>query len=94
VFFNAAEFGVLADYVSPDNSTTVPGITILIDDRIDGKPEQSGRTVTAGHVISVRVSEVPAPAKDGRFVVGSAAHVIVGKPFLDDGGTIWMCMTA
>ena len=94
VFFNAAEYAVTANYLPPDSGPSIDGITILIDQRVDDKPEMAGRTVIKGHVISVRVSEVASPAKDGRFVVGAVSHVIVGKPFLDDGGTVWMCMTA
>lgn len=94
VFFNASEFAVTANYLPPATGPSIDGVTILIDQRVDAKPELSGRTVKAGHVVSVRVSEVAAPAKDGRFITATETHVIVGKPFLDDGGTIWMCMTA
>jgi hypothetical protein len=84
-FGQAAEYHPLAAW---------PVACRVIENKAD---EQSaiGRNnfVAAQRVIEVRVSEIAAPEKGARFLVGAYHYVIVDQPRRDDAsGLVWSCL--
>lgn len=87
-------FGKAAIYTPP--SGVAVACTVLVDFRQAKQPaEFSSKPQVEGWTVSVRKSELAAPANGGGFVVGDKKYAVVGKPtFEDPEQLIWVCPVA
>ncbi|MDI4231447.1 hypothetical protein OZ411_01290 [Bradyrhizobium sp. Arg237L] len=92
----AETFGREANYFAPGAGAAVP-CTIIVNEASQERVELAAKPNVAGKRIAVRVSEIPEPVRDGRFVEddSGASYVIVGKPVLDVADpSMWICKVA
>lgn len=93
VFFSADGAGSLALYTPPSGGGATPCV-IIVGGRVEF-PEFSAAARTNGVVISVRASEVAAPAAGGVFETDSRSYTIVGDPVTEEPDRqVWLCQTA
>ena len=91
-FFNTGEFASEAQYYAPAGGAPTP-CAIIVGGRGDF-PEFTGQIPMKGVMVLVRLSEIAAPARGGRFVVGAKSYAIAGDPVLEEPGrALWLCMT-
>ena len=76
-------FGLAANYRPPGGDSQV-ACTIILDSRDRELEFGRGSSVMRGRVLQVRRAEVPAPAKNGTFEIGSEALTVLDDPRSDD----------
>lgn len=90
-----------ATYEPPDRSAVIPcrpivsSMPLRFRNEDVARAEFAGKPRVTGKIVSVRKSEVEAPATGGVFTIGDEAYTIVGDPVLDlPERAMWRCETA
>ena len=95
VFAEAVDLLFTDDNIGRDATWRAGGVGAGVTVRIVFRaPDQvasfdSGRFVTQGHFVDVRISEVSILAPGDTFEIGSATYAVQGEPLADDDNLIW-----
>lgn len=88
-----AVFTNLADGLATWTGVVVP-VPIILAEPDETSSLGPGPMVRATRTIHVRKVDVPTPIKGDLVVLGARSFSILGKPMIDEEGTVWACQAA